>query len=160
MFWLQHHTPIGVTPKLSTFCTACTGVFDGHGFNGRSAATYARKNIIKWLSVDSNATSKDPKKRSRALESVCSQIYRGLARSELCGFDASSSGLAACFGIVQGNKLCLAAMGMHQKSVLHAPSQCDDASRVNAKPSAPASSLCTAATKCALWQGSIDCAGI
>lgn len=90
---------------------SASGVFEGHGFNGRSAATYASKNILKWLSVDSSATSKDPKRRSRALESVCGQIHRGLARPELCGFDATSSGLAACFGIVQDNKLCLAAVG-------------------------------------------------
>lgn len=87
------------------------GVFDGHGFNGRSAATYARKNIIRWLSVDTNATSKDPKKRLKALEKVCSQISRGLARSELCGFDASASGLTTCFAIVQANKICLASAG-------------------------------------------------
>ncbi len=42
------------------------GVFDGHGFNGRSAATYARKNITKWLSVDGNAASKP----QEALESA------------------------------------------------------------------------------------------
>jgi serine/threonine protein phosphatase PrpC len=89
------------------------GVFDGHGFNGRSAATYARKNITKWLSVDGNAASKDPKRRLKALESVCGQIDRGLARLELCSFDASSSGLTACFGILQGNQICLATLGMH-----------------------------------------------
>lgn len=106
------NTVIQLRPPLLS--TASTGVFDGYGFNGRSAATYARKNIIKWLSVDSSAASKDPKRRLRALESVCGQIHRGLARPELCGFDTSSSGLAACFGIVQGNKLCLAAMGTHR----------------------------------------------
>jgi len=92
------------------------GVFDGHGFNGRSAATYARKNITKWLSVDGNAASKDPKRRLKALESVCGQIDRGLARVELCSFDASSSGLTACFGILQGNQICLATLGMHSFS--------------------------------------------
>ncbi|KAA6418503.1 MAG: DNA-binding phosphatase 1 [Trebouxia sp. A1-2] len=90
---------------------AFAGVFDGHGFNGRSAATYARKNITKWLSVDGNAVSKDPKRRLKALESVCGQIDRGLARVELCSFDASSSGLTACFGILQGNQICLATLG-------------------------------------------------
>lgn len=90
---------------------AFAGVFDGHGFNGRSAATYACKNITKWLSVDSNAASKDPKRRLKALESVCGQIDRGLARAELCSFDASSSGLTACFGILQGNQICLATLG-------------------------------------------------
>ena len=92
------------------------GVFDGHGFNGRSAATYARKNITKWLSVDGNAASKDPKRRLKALESVCGQIDRGLARVELCSFDASSSGLTACFGILLGNQICLATLGMHSFS--------------------------------------------
>lgn len=90
---------------------AFAGVFDGHGFNGRSAATYARKNITKWLSVDGNAVSKDPKRRLKALESVCGQIDRGLARLELCSFDASSSGLTACFGILQGNQICLVTLG-------------------------------------------------
>ena len=93
--------------------TVSAGVFDGHGFNGRSAATYARKNITKWLSVDGNAASKDPRRRLKALESVCGQIDRGLARVELCSFDASSSGLTACFGILQGNQICLATLGMH-----------------------------------------------
>ena len=92
------------------------GVFDGHGCNGHSAATYARKNITKWLSVDGNAASKDPKRRLKALESVCGQIDRGLARAELCSFDASSSGLTACFGILQGNQICLVTLGMHSVS--------------------------------------------
>lgn len=96
-----------------------TGVFHGHGFNGRSAATYARKNITKWLSVDGNAASKDAKRRLKALESVCNQIDRGLARQELCGFDASSSGLTACFGVLQGDKICLATLGMHWAQLLH-----------------------------------------
>ncbi len=98
--------------------TRSAGVFDGHGFNGRSAATYARKNITKWLSVDGNAASKDPKRRLKALESVCGQIDRGLARVELCSFDASSSGLTACFGILQGNQICLATLGMHSFSAV------------------------------------------
>ena len=102
---------------LYATCCLVAGVFDGHGFNGRSAATYARKNMSKWLSVDSNATSKDSKKRLKALESVCTQIDRGLARAELCGFDASSSGLTACLGIVQSNKLCLASIGTHFASL-------------------------------------------
>ncbi len=96
--------------------TVSAGVFEGHGFNGRSAATYARKNITKWLSVDGNAASKDPKRRLKALESVCGQIDRGLARVELCSFDASSSGLTACFGILQGNQICLATLGAHSFS--------------------------------------------
>ena len=99
-----------VTEKV-TLLWLTAGVFDGHGFNGRSAATYARKNIIRWLSVDTNATAKDPKKRLKAFEKVCSQISRGLARSELCGFDAQTSGLTTCFGLVQSNKACLASAG-------------------------------------------------
>ena len=93
-----------------------TGVFDGHGFNGRAAATYACKNITKWLSVDSNATSKDSRKRSKALGRVCGQIHRGLARQELCGFDASSSGLTACFALLQASNICLASMGKHNNN--------------------------------------------
>lgn len=56
--------------------------------------------------------SKDPKKRAKALERVCGQIHRGLVRQELCGFDASSSGLTACLAILQANSICLASMGM------------------------------------------------
>ena len=95
------------------------GVFDGHGFNGRSAATYACKNITKWLLVDPNAASKDPKRRLKALESMCGQIDRGLARQELCRFDASSSGLTACFAILQGNRICLATLGVCPANAMH-----------------------------------------
>lgn len=90
---------------------AFAGVFDGHGFNGRSAATYASRHITRWLGVDPNAASKDPKRRLKALESVCAQIDRGLARPELCGFDASCSGLATCCILLQGNRLCIATIG-------------------------------------------------
>lgn len=89
----------------------CTGVFDGHGFNGRSAAIYASRNMTRWLGVDGNAASKDPKRRLKALESVCAQIERGLARPELCGFDSSASGLATCCALLQGNRLCIATIG-------------------------------------------------
>lgn len=89
------------------------GVFDGHGFNGRSAAVYARKNITSWLAVDANAASKDPKRRLKALESVCAQIARGLARQELCGFDATASGLASCCAHLQGDRLSVATIGEH-----------------------------------------------
>ncbi|DBA83614.1 hypothetical protein WJX77_004133 [Trebouxia sp. C0004] len=110
---------------------AFAGVFDGHGFNGRSAATYARKNITKWLSVDGNAASKDPKRRLKALESVCGQIDRGLARAELCSFDASSSGLTACFGILQGKQICLATLGKCKAVVGRADSHSSDPKAVD-----------------------------
>lgn len=98
---------------LATVSETCrnAGVFDGHGFNGRSAATYACKNITRWLGVDPNSVAKDPRRRLKALESVCGQIQRGLARQELCGFDASSSGLATCCALLQGDRLCVATIG-------------------------------------------------
>ncbi|KAF7809581.1 putative protein phosphatase 2C 47 isoform X1 [Senna tora] len=96
---LQEHVALGTNlPSLGAFY----GVFDGHG--GTDAASFTRKNILKFITADSNF----PSSVKKAIK--CAFVKADHALADASALDRSS-GTTALIALIMGRTMLIANVG-------------------------------------------------
>jgi hypothetical protein len=88
-----------------------SGVFDGHGPNGRLAAKYASTHIPRLLASKASAGSRSARKRLSAMQQACVEVDAAMQLGAETGFNAELSGTTACFALIHERQVLLANAG-------------------------------------------------